>query len=75
MLCAAAFQFNSAGAQRPGPPNILVIMSDEHNAAVLGCYGNKVIRTPSLDGLASRGIVFESCYCNSPLCVPSRLSL
>ncbi len=55
-------------------PNILVIFSDEHNASVLGCYGNKIIRTPNLDRLASRGVMFESCYCNSPLCVPSRQS-
>lgn len=56
------------------PPNILVIMSDQHNAAVTGCYGNAIARTPHLDGLAKRGVTFESCYCNSPLCVPSRLS-
>ena len=55
-------------------PNILVIMSDEHNANILGCYGNDIIQTPNLDSLAGRGIRFESCYCNSPLCVPSRLS-
>jgi choline-sulfatase len=63
-----------AARERQSQPNILVIMSDEHNASVLGCYGNKIIRTPNLDGLASQGVVFESCYCNSPLCVPSRLS-
>ena len=55
-------------------PNILVIMSDEHNAGVLGCYGNNIIRTPNLDKLAGRGVVFHGCYCNSPLCVPSRLA-
>ncbi|MHC4755179.1 MAG: sulfatase-like hydrolase/transferase [Planctomycetota bacterium] len=55
-------------------PNILVIMSDEHNAGILGCYGNDVVQTPNLDKLASKGVVFDSCYCNSPLCVPSRLS-
>ncbi len=55
-------------------PNILVIMSDEHNAGVLGGYGNKTVQTPNLDALANRGVVFENCYCNSPLCVPSRLS-
>jgi choline-sulfatase len=55
-------------------PNILVIMSDEHNANVLGCYGNAIARTPNLDKLASSGVVFHSCYCNSPLCVPSRLA-
>jgi len=55
-------------------PNIIVIITDEHNAGVLGCYGNDIVRTPNLDGLARRGLTFESCYCNSPLCVPSRLS-
>lgn len=55
-------------------PNILLIMSDEHNAAVAGPYGNAIARTPALDGLAERGVTFEGCYCNSPLCVPSRLS-
>ncbi|MHC4155628.1 MAG: sulfatase-like hydrolase/transferase [Planctomycetota bacterium] len=64
----------SAAGAKSNPPNILVIMSDEHNASVLGSYGNKIVYTPNLDSLARRGIVFESCYCNSPLCVPSRLS-
>ncbi len=70
----AVLRADAAASGRPNQPNILVIMSDEHNAGVLGCNGNKVIRTPNLDGLAARGVVFESCYCNSPLCVPSRLS-
>ena len=70
VLGGPAFSAQAAQAARP---NILVIMSDEHNASVLGCYGNKVIRTPNLDRLAAQGAVFESCYCPSPLCVPSRL--
>lgn len=56
------------------PPNILVIMADEHQAGVLGCYGNKLARTPNMDALAGRGIRFDACYTNSPLCVPGRLS-
>jgi len=55
-------------------PNILFIMSDEHNAGVMGCYGNDIVRTPALDLLARRGVTFENCYTNSPLCVPCRLS-
>lgn len=55
-------------------PNILFIISDEHNAGVTGCYGNDIVRTDALDLLAQRGITFENCYTNSPLCVPSRLS-
>ncbi len=55
-------------------PNILVVMSDEHNASVTGCYGNPIVQTPHLDALAARGIAFHAAYCNSPLCVPSRAS-
>lgn len=55
-------------------PNFLVIMSDQHNPHVMGCAGDEVARTPHLDDLAQRGVLFESCYCPSPLCVPSRMS-
>ncbi len=55
-------------------PNILFIMSDEHDPGVTGCYGDPVVRTPNLDRLAANGVLFDGCYCNSPLCVPSRLS-
>lgn len=55
-------------------PNILVIISDEHNASVLGCYNNHIIQTPHLNRLASKGTVFTSFYTTSPLCVPARLS-
>ncbi|GAG11885.1 unnamed protein product, partial [marine sediment metagenome] len=61
-------------SKRERPPNILLIMSDEHQAAVTGCYANRIIRSPNLDGLARRGIAFEGAYTNSPLCVPARLS-
>ena len=70
----APAETGGAGPTGERPPNILVIMSDEHNASVLGCYGNPIVRTPNLDGLAARGVVFESAYTNSPLCVPCRLS-
>lgn len=83
-LGAASMAALGAGIGRGAPfipkesgdrPNILLIMSDEHRAAITGCYGNRIIRTPHLDELASQGIVFDNCYTNSPLCVPSRLSM
>jgi choline-sulfatase len=55
-------------------PNILCIMSDEHNAGVTGCYGNPTVRTSNLDRLAERGVTFDCAYTNSPLCVPARLA-
>lgn len=54
------------------PMNMLVLMSDEHNPKILGCYGHSVAKTPHLDGLAARGVRFTSAYCNSPICIPAR---
>ena len=56
------------------PLNLLVIMSDEHNARVLGCAGHPVVQTPHLDALAARGTRFTNASCNVPICVPSRAS-
>src|ERR1700744_1385407 len=55
-------------------PNILLIMSDEHNQRVTGCYGNQIVKTPNIDSLSAAGVTFENHYCSSPLCVPSRMS-
>jgi choline-sulfatase len=54
------------------PKNLLVIMSDEHNPKMLGCYGHRLVRTPNLDRLAARGTRFDAAYCNSPVCIPAR---
>lgn len=63
------------GSRRPHrPPNILLIMSDEHGPMFSGCYGHPLVETPALDALARRGVLFENAYCNVPLCVPSRMS-
>jgi arylsulfatase A-like enzyme len=51
------------------------LLGDQHRADCLGCYGNRDIRTPALDRLASDGTVYEESYCASPLCTPSRYSL
>lgn len=56
-------------------PNIVILMADQLTASALRTYGNKVSLTPNIDKLASQGVVFESAYCNSPLCAPSRASL
>lgn len=49
-------------------------MSDEHAPMFSGAYGHPLVQTPHLDKLASDGVLFENAYCNSPLCVPSRMS-
>jgi choline-sulfatase len=56
------------------PANTLVILSDEHNKRVTGCYGHPMIKTPHLDRLAARGTRYTSAYTNCPICVPARAS-
>src|SRR6185312_8640042 len=75
--CGLALQQSAfaAPSKKTKKPNILWIMSDEHNHNVAGCYGNRVVHTPHIDSLSQKGITFDTHYCNSPLCVPSRLSL
>jgi len=63
-----------SGVAEP-PPNILFIMADQVTPFMLGPYGQKVARTPNLDQLAAAGTVFDSAYCASPLCVPSRIAM
>ncbi|MFW5798424.1 MAG: sulfatase-like hydrolase/transferase [Planctomycetota bacterium] len=57
----------------PDRPNILILMADQHSPRILGYYGDRV-QTPHLDRLAAEGVTFDNAYCNSPLCVPSRMS-
>jgi len=55
-------------------PNVLFIMSDQHNARRLSCAGDEEAATPNLDRLAEEGVRFENAYCNNPICTPSRMS-
>ncbi len=55
--------------------NILLLMSDSLTPHLTGPYGDTAGSTPNLSKLASKGLVFERAYCNSPLCVPSRASM
>ncbi len=49
-------------------------MADQLTAGALSFHGNKVSKTPHMNRLAEKGVLFESAYCNSPLCAPSRYS-
>lgn len=56
------------------PSNLLVILSDEHQARAMGCAGHPFAKTPHLDALAARGTRFTDAYTPSPICVPARAS-
>ena len=59
----------AAAQQRP---NILFIMSDDHAAHALSCYGSRINKTPNLDRIAQAGMRFENCFCTNSICAPSR---
>jgi arylsulfatase A len=56
-------------------PNIVVIYCDDLGYGDLGCFGNRVIRTPNVDRLAAEGMRFTEFYSASPVCSPSRAAL
>lgn len=56
-------------------PNILLIMTDQHQAKALSVAGNLDVETPHLDKLAKSGVRFENAYVTFPLCSPSRSSM
>ncbi len=58
-----------SGAERP---NVVFILTDNHGAWTLGCYGNPDIRTPHLDQLASEGMLFRRAMSCNPVCSPTR---
>lgn len=64
-----------ASTAAAGRPNILMLMADQLTPGALAAYGNRVGLAPHIDALARRGVVFDSAYCNSPLCAPSRYAL
>lgn len=56
-------------------PNIIFILADDLGYGDLGCYGQKLIRTPNLDRLAREGVRFTQAYAGSTVCAPSRCVL
>lgn len=56
-------------------PNLLLIQTDQQSAETLSLYGNPALKTPALESLAERGVVFDYAFCNYPACAPSRSSM
>jgi len=60
---------------RAEKPNIVLLLADDLGYGELGCYGQQLIQTPSLDKLAAEGMRFEQFYAGAPVCAPSRAVL
>lgn len=71
-LTAALAQQAGAGSERK--PNFIFVLSDDIAQGDLGCYGQKLIKTPRLDQMAGEGTRFLQAYCGTSVCAPSRSS-
>jgi choline-sulfatase len=74
LLIAAMFVAVPASAQTTSPPNIIVVMADDHAQWALGAYGLEQIDTPNIDWLADQGVRFENAMSPAPVCSSARAS-
>ena len=74
---SASVDSTNTGTQiRSKPPNILFVMADQMAAPILPVYDkDSPVKMPNLVDMAKDGVVFDSAYCNAPLCAPSRFAM
>lgn len=63
-----------ASAAEVSRPNILWLTSEDHGPE-MGCYGDKLARTPNVDALAARGMLFKRAWSTAPVCAPARTAI
>ncbi len=66
---------NRASELGSARPNVVLIVTDNHGAWTLGCYGNPDIQTPNLDRMAAEGVRFAQAFSSNPVCSPTRATL
>jgi arylsulfatase A-like enzyme len=71
-VAAIALACNATADNRP---NIIFFLADDQRHDVLGCSGNPIVKSPTLDRLAAEGVRFENAFCEVPICAASRATL
>jgi arylsulfatase A-like enzyme len=64
-----------SGGQAGQKPNVILIYVDDLGFGDLSCYGSKTIKTPNIDRIAKKGLLFTRAHTTSATCTPSRYSL
>ncbi len=72
------FGLGACTTAEPQKPNIIFIMSDDHTTQAFGIYGSRLAGlnpTPTLDKIATEGIIFDNCFVTNSICTPSRATI
>ena len=56
-------------------PNILFVLSDDHVAPAISCYGSQINKTPNIDRIGNEGMRFNNLFCTNSICTPARASV
>ena len=75
MVAGTSHPQTQSNCQNATRPNIILVFSDDHARQAISAYGSKLIKTPSIDRLASQGTLFTRHYTSNPICAPSRATL
>lgn len=75
VLLLVLLPFYATSSAAADKPNLIFILCDDLAMGDLGCYGQKLIKTPNLDRMAAEGTRYTQAYCGTSVCAPSRASL
>jgi len=67
-LCVGILMLAGVWAQAAEKPNIIFFLADDQRNDTLGCAGDPIVQTPTLDQLAAQGVRFENAFCEVPIC-------
>ncbi|MBD8490785.1 sulfatase [Echinicola sp. CAU 1574] len=67
--------FSCSAPEEQKPPNIVIIVSDDHTRQAISAYGSQITQTPNIDRIANEGVLFNNAYVTNSICGPSRAVL
>lgn len=72
IVCLLPTALFAASPDSENRPNILFIMTDDHAAHAMSCYGSVINKTPNMDRIANEGMRFDNCFVTNSICAPAR---
>src|ERR1044071_6338944 len=74
-LVSSMSLLRQGGTAPRNAPNFIFILTDDQQQGAMSAYGNKILKTPNMDRIASEGIRFNDAFVTNSLCAPSRASI